>query len=157
MWFECLRFWKGCKLKSVSGILRQWVLRDFILKPGLYMLHGEFLLFHNYKIEKLWISFSVVVWHVEMKNERACWAQSPCGSYWSMLQCDAVPVRPNALAFLPAVDFFVSRKSLYIFLAHAFGPFGEEWNKKVDSDLCIYHRSRLIEISIMTCCGQYSV
>lgn len=53
------------------------------------------------------------------------------GRYWSTSYCGAVPVKPGRLVFLPAVDFSVSRKSSYIFLARAFGIFVKEWNKKL--------------------------
>lgn len=43
----------------------------------------------------------------------------------------AVPVKPDHLAFSPALDFPISRKSLFIFLAQAFGPFFRDWKKKL--------------------------
>lgn len=59
-------------------------------------------------------------------------------SYQSPSYCGAVPVKPNHLAFLPAVDFSISRKSLFIFLAQAFGPFFKEWKEKL---IVIYVRN----------------
>lgn len=51
--------------------------------------------------------------------------------YQSTSYFGAVPVKPDHLAFLPAVDFYISRKSLFIFLAWAFGPVFKDWKKKL--------------------------
>lgn len=50
----------------------------------------------------------------------------------------AVAVKPHHLAFSPAVDFSISRKSLFIFLAQDFGPFFNEGEKKL---IVIYVRN----------------
>lgn len=84
----------------------------------------------NCQIENPASSYSVV-WHWEAKNERAPWGKSPHGGYWSTLFCGAAPVEPDALVFLPAVNFSISRKLLYIFLAQAFKLFVKEWNKNL--------------------------
>lgn len=98
---------------------------------GLYTFRVNLSLSHdNCQIENPASSYSVV-WHWEAKNERARWGKSPHGGYWSTLFCGAAPVEPGALVFLPAVNYSVSRKSLYIFLAQAFRPFVKEWNKNL--------------------------
>lgn len=51
--------------------------------------------------------------------------------YQSTSYCGTVPVKLDHLAFLPAVNFSISRKSLFIFLARVFGPFFKVWKKKL--------------------------